>query len=1094
MKRIICRGKSLISVLLIALMMLQFCLPLTAFAAGESIIHISTVKDLKQFADHCRRDNWSKGKAVYLDNDLDLPDSMTLVIASFAGSFDGGGHTISNVSISEAGSNTGFFGIVLKNGVVSHLNIEGKYKPQGVMSRLGGIAGTNYGTIENCTYNGKIKADSELGGIVGRNKESGVVSGCEVSGTIEGNTSCGGVVGYNEGRVVGCTNKADVNVKYEDKALTEEELSNTIENIVMGESLNSLRGLNTRMDVGGVVGFSGGEVFSCVNTGTVGYDHVGYNTGGIVGRSTGFVRDCTNRGTIYGRKDIGGIVGQQQPWLVIDFDEGDLGELNNQVKTLGDMINSTLTDVSGYSAETTQRLLDISNMANAAVDNMEDITDMASDGAGDLSDTAQGTIDTGRVTVDDVNDYVDEVMDALDDVDDELESEEAKARLSSSERAALHKSIEDVKNALNAKVKVPLGELVDNPNVQAALIKALGLDMTSEEGQAAAKLMLNKIREVVATLDIPDSTNIPNIDQILTSLSAAVSQTDSVVSKLSGINSGGIHDAVDDLQDVLDDDSGIYDDMMSILDTADTFNSQVSDLNEDLQNAGTDLYATLGHITDEINETVNAVNGDVQGSISSMKSIQAQGDRIREKVDSMLKKAMDPDTYTEGHTEDVSAEDVDGATDGRTSHCTNEGKIDADNNVGGITGMMGFELDLDPEDDIEKKGSNSFDYVLRTKCIVDRSTNRGEIEVNRNAGGGIVGRMELGLVTNCESYGDVTVEDDFAGGICGYSSSEIADSYTKQYVSGTRYVGGIVGYGTTIHGCASMSGMGEAEQYIGAIAGNVDEVNAEEVHDNVYYAKNMYGIDGVSYRGIAEGTDYHSLIGRAGVPTAFHTLTLTFEADDEVVDTVDCDYGDSLSENQIPKVPAKEGFFGEWKRKDFSKVTADEVVKAKYKRIETLIASDLTRKSGLPVLLAEGDFSKGDELTLEKQTVSLPLEKGRWQVTVPDDGEEVHTFRYMPSKKTNTVRIVSFGSGTDFRMLPTGKMGEYATFQVKGNEFSFGAVEYWEGAVGAIAFAILVIAVVGVTIFVIRFRKGKILLQRVVRFVKRKAEREKGME
>lgn len=1078
MKRVMQCGKILVSVLLVALMMGQLCLPAKAFAAGESIIHISTVKDLKQFADHCRRDNWSKGKAVYLDNDLELPDSMTLVIASFAGSFDGGGHTISNVSISEAGSNTGFFGIVLKNGVVSNLNIEGKYKPQGVMSRLGGIAGTNYGTIENCTYNGKIKADSELGGIVGRNKESGVVSGCEVSGTIEGNTSCGGVVGYNEGRVVGCTNKADVNVKYEDKALTEEELSNTIENIVMGESLNSLRGLNTRMDVGGVVGFSGGEVFSCVNTGTVGYDHVGYNTGGIVGRSTGFVRDCTNRGTIYGRKDIGGIVGQQQPWLVIDFDEGDLGELNNQVKTLGDMINSTLTDVSGYSAETTQRLLDISNMANAAVDNMEDITDLASDGAGDLSDTAQGTIDTGRVTVDDVNDYVDEVMDALEDVDDELESEEAKARLSSSERAALHKSIEDVKNALNAKVKVPLGELLSDPKVIAAIATL----------PPAERTVIGNIIGAISTLDIPDSTNIPDINQILTSLSAAVSQTDSIVSKLSGINSGGIHDAVDDLKDVLGDDSGIYDDMMSILDTADTFNSQVSDLNEDLQNAGTDLYATLGHITDEINETVNAVNGDVQGSISSMKSIQAQGDRIREKVDSMLKKAMDPDTYTEGHTEDVSAEDVDGATDGRTSHCTNEGKIDADNNVGGITGMMGFELDLDPEDDIEKNGSNSFDYVLRTKCIVDRSTNRGEIEVNRNAGGGIVGRMELGLVINCESYGDVTVEDDFAGGICGYSSSEIADSYTKQYVSGTRYVGGIVGYGTTIHGCASMSGMGEAEQYIGAIAGNVDEVNAEEVYDNVYYAKNMYGIDGVSYRGIAEGTDYHSLISRAGVPTAFHTLTLTFEADDEVIDKVDCDYGDSLSENQIPKVPAKEGFFGEWKRTDFSKVTADEVVKAKYSRIEMLIASNLTRKNGLPILLAEGDFSKGDELTLEKQTVSLPLEKGRWRVTVPDDREEVHTFRYLPSKKTNAVRIVSFGSGTDFRLLKTGTMGEYVTFQMKGNEFSFGAIEYWESTVGAIALVLLVVVVAGITIFVIRFRKGKILLQRLVRFAKRKYE------
>ena len=1067
----------LVSAFLAAMMTVQLSLPMTVTAAEDSIIHISTVKDLKQFADNCRRDNWSKGKVVLLDNDLKLPDDMTLVIASFAGSFDGGGHTISNVSISEAGSNTGFFGIVLRNGIVSDLNIEGKYKPQGVMSRLGGIAGTNYGTIENCTYNGKIKADSEIGGIVGRNKGTGLVSVCRAFGTIEGNTSCGGIVGYNEGRVSGCSNESNVNIKYEDTAITKDELSNTIENIVMGESLNGLRGLNTRMDVGGVAGFSEGEVSGCVNMGTIGYDHVGYNTGGIVGRSTGFVRNCTNRGTVYGRKDIGGIVGQQQPWLVVDFEAGDLGELNNQVKTLGDMINSTLSDVSGYSAETTRRLLDISSMADSAVNDMEGITDMASDGTQDLSDTAQDTIDTSRTTVDDVNDYVDEVKDALEELDDVISSEEAKLYLSDAERQSMRQSIADVNNALDSKIKIPLGSLRSDPKVMAALGPVLAGNPTL----GALFTALNK-------MDIPDSVSLPDLNQIANTLSASVSQARQIASKLGTLNGMGIRESADNVKDILADDGGIYDDMMDILDTTDSFNSQVSGLNDDLHSAGTDLYGTLGHLTDEIDQTVNAINSDVQGSISSMKAIQAQSDRIREKIDSMLKKAMDPDTYTEGHTEDISAEDISGATDGRTSGCTNTGTVDADNNVGGITGMMGFELELDPEEDIEKNGSNSFDYVLRTKCIVDASTNRGEIQTNRNSGGGIVGRMELGLVTGCESYGDVSVEDDFAGGICGYSNAEIADSYAKQFVSGTRYVGGIVGYGKKIHGCASMSGLGEAEQYIGAIAGNVKEVDAEEVHGNIYYAKNLYGIDGVSYSGIAEGTSYKTLISRSGVPASFRTLTLTFEAEDEVIDTIDCDYGESLSADQIPEVPAKEGFFGEWKRKDFSEVTEDEVIKAKYSRIETLISSSLRRKNGQPILLAEGEFSKGDELILEKQTPALQMEKGRWKVSVPDDGQEVHTFRYLPGKKTNTVRIVSFGDGTDSHMLKTGTMGDYVTFQVTGDEFTFGAIEYWEGTARTIILAILGLCVAGLIIFIIRFRKGKVLLQRLVRYVKAKVD------
>ena len=35
------------------------------------------------------------------------------------------------------------------------------------------ICGANYGTVENCSFDGFIKAESSVGGIVGRNMDGG---------------------------------------------------------------------------------------------------------------------------------------------------------------------------------------------------------------------------------------------------------------------------------------------------------------------------------------------------------------------------------------------------------------------------------------------------------------------------------------------------------------------------------------------------------------------------------------------------------------------------------------------------------------------------------------------------------------------------------------------------------------------------------------------------------------------------------------------------------------------------------------------------------------------------------------------------------
>ena len=97
-----------------------------------------------------------------LDADIDMGDMWTslgngLIITAFKGTFYGNGHTI-RISISGAMENyQGLFARIGENGKVQNLHVEGNIQ---CGSRLvGGIAGENYGTIENCWVSADINSD-----------------------------------------------------------------------------------------------------------------------------------------------------------------------------------------------------------------------------------------------------------------------------------------------------------------------------------------------------------------------------------------------------------------------------------------------------------------------------------------------------------------------------------------------------------------------------------------------------------------------------------------------------------------------------------------------------------------------------------------------------------------------------------------------------------------------------------------------------------------------------------------------------------------------------------------------------------------------
>ena len=198
------------------------CLCLLLGAAGPAFaaetqeeeprrVTISTVKKFLSFAESCRLDRYSRDLEVKLTADLDLSGVEFAGIPSFSGTFDGNGHTISGLNITSDGSTLGLFRYLTETAVVQNLTVQGRVAPEGSRSQVGGIAGSNAGTISGCTFEGEVSGGDNVGGLVGVNTVSGILENCRTQGIIHGNHFVGGMAGKNSGVIRSCTNRAEVN-------------------------------------------------------------------------------------------------------------------------------------------------------------------------------------------------------------------------------------------------------------------------------------------------------------------------------------------------------------------------------------------------------------------------------------------------------------------------------------------------------------------------------------------------------------------------------------------------------------------------------------------------------------------------------------------------------------------------------------------------------------------------------------------------------------------------------------------------------------------------------------------------------------------
>lgn len=345
-------------------------------------VYIDSVDSLKAFSRKCWLDTWSQNKKVYLTEDLNLTGSGFVSIPTFGGYFDGQGHTISGLTIRDSVSYTGLFCYTQRTAVINNLNVQAAVRPSGKQIVVGGIVGDNSGIIINCSFEGTVEGNDYVGGIAGFNELSGILMECKCSGTVTGAHYSGGIAGENVGNIVGCTNEADVNTSNEDKGKSLEDINlvpYTSGFFSPGESDENTDKeaavISNTIDSGGIAGLSTGIIQLCINNGTVGYEHVGYNSGGIVGRQSGYVYACENTGTVYGRKDVGGIAGQTEPYIAIDLSEDIVYQLTENIDKMHDLTGVMLDDAGAESDTLSARLSIVQDFVDRALDDTSFLAD-----------------------------------------------------------------------------------------------------------------------------------------------------------------------------------------------------------------------------------------------------------------------------------------------------------------------------------------------------------------------------------------------------------------------------------------------------------------------------------------------------------------------------------------------------------------------------------------------------------------------------------------------------------------------------------------------------------------------------------------------
>ena len=269
---------------------------------GNGNYTVTTAKGLKAVADIANNSNL--GINITLDKDINLTGTTWTPIGiddenQYTGTFNGGNHTISGLTVTGSDQYAGLFGYIGKDGTVKNVKLEKvQITSDDQYAYVGGVAGYSRGNIENCSVSGSVSGnrnsdgtDNCVGGVVGQQFD-GSITGCSSSTIVEGMGGVGGVAGKTaNATLTACYATEDVTVE-------RTPTNNTYAGGVVGSNFSStliacyatgsVTGTGTGTGpiyVGGVTGSNdSGTLTACYHaTGTVSGPVSA--TGGVTGRN-----------------------------------------------------------------------------------------------------------------------------------------------------------------------------------------------------------------------------------------------------------------------------------------------------------------------------------------------------------------------------------------------------------------------------------------------------------------------------------------------------------------------------------------------------------------------------------------------------------------------------------------------------------------------------------------------------------------------------------------------------------------------------------------------------------------------------------------
>ena len=922
-------------------------------------VRIGNYEEWCDFARKCTLDTWSADKYVVLTDNIDFNMKEFVPVPLFCGVFDGQGHTVNRAAYTEEQNYIGIFSKTSPAAVIRNLNVIGIMKPAGKPFDIGGIVGDNAGMIAQCKYDGYVDGYDYIGGIVGYNEATGIISACSVTGKITGLHHVGGVCGTNAGLVTGCSAKADINTvtKEMQTGLSDikvEELFTSLLNMGREDgNKKSISATSNPVDIGGIVGSNTGEISSCANDSTVGYEHVGYNVGGIVGRSSGYVHDCINNGSLNGRKDIGGIIGQAEPYIRLDLTKDIIAQLSENINGLHDAVEKTISDTDNSSGVVSARLNVIKNFADMALsdtgylaNSTEDFVNGAMNSTNQIMGRIEYVLDETSKNggpMDHVSKAGSDFKKAAADMENLAEDLDIYNYLSDAEKERYDAAKEAINEATAEYEKTCRYyetaedvELSYDDRIERTAVR----DSAEKRGRDEA---LKTLYDEKKAPDAPQWNTLtdPQKDDFYNN-SLTEDERNSVDSATKSAGDAAVKRWAAQKADSETGYSTIIEDNAKII--ADIIFAHADEMEEDASDDGKDAAGNLKKMAGELRDAgsqMKSIISDVAGrgavqfpqlsneyrlrTNSLVSNIQGMSDNLgylnnemkgstdtvcndledvndkfstimllfTDAMDGVLD--MDYSTVYEDESNDVCETSIDATV----ADCSNFGSVRGDINTGGIAGTMAEEYDFDLEGDVTGVKDSSVNSTYRTKCVLRNNKNKADVRGKKSYVGGVCGLHEIGTILRCSDFSKVSSESgDYVGGIAGRSYATIRQSYEKGVLAGQSYIGGICGTGADITDCVAMPNITEGTNFTGAVAGYVDD--GAKIKRNVFVSSTLAGLDRISRTGVAEPVEYRDLLAMDGLPGEYSLMRVDYIVDDIVVSSVDKRVGEEIYPEEVP--------------------------------------------------------------------------------------------------------------------------------------------------------------------------------------------------